>query len=479
MTGGAVAALLRHAGIADYAALDEEQKIAALAAELATRRPLSPVGEPEPPEVALVLEPLRAAREAIAAAGPRAFGNYIVSSSDSVSDLLEVLILAREVGLPVVPVPLFESLDDLARAPEIMRRALALPAYRAALDGRVQEVMIGYSDSNKDGGFVAASWALYVAQQGIDAVCREAGVRHRFFHGRGTSIGRGGGPMARALLGQPPGTVGEGIRITEQGEALNDKYSHPALARRNLEQGLYGLLLAAGRRARPLDPGWARAMDEAAAASVAAYRALVHAPSFGRFYEAVTPIREIGRLRISSRPVRRFGSTTLANLRAIPWVMAWTQCRANVPAWYGLGPALRAIEAARPGLARRMYDEWPFFRSMLDNAQMSLAKTDMRVFRAYRSLSDDVELGPRIERGFAEAVEVVQATLRMGILENEPQLVRSFQLRSPYIEPIHRIQVELLRKARALPEDAELPVELERALVLSLHGIAAGMRNTG
>ncbi len=480
-TGDAVGELLGFADVADYPSLHEDEKVRILTNELGTRRPLAPVGVRESESLERVLGPMRAARAAIDRSGRRAFGHYVVSMSENVSDLLEVLVLAREVGLSVVPVPLFETIDDLERAPDVMRRALAMPVYRAAVGDRVQEVMIGYSDSNKDAGFVAANWALYCAQDRIATVCREARVRHRFFHGRGTSIGRGGGPMARGMLGQPPGTVGQGIRITEQGEALSDKYSHPALARRNLEQGLYGLLLAAGRKAAPLDAAWSRAMDAASTASVTAYRNLVQNPAFIAFFEAVTPIREIAKLRIASRPVRRPGSATLTNLRAIPWVMAWTQCRANVPGWYGLDAALEAIAAEDPAIASRMYEAWPFFRSMIDNAQMALAKSELSVFRAYRTLASERVggLGAQIERAFERTAAAVSAVTGKPLLANEPRLLRSIELRNPYIEPMHRLQVELLRKARAFGDEQPLPPELERALVISLHGIAAGMRNTG
>ncbi len=476
LTGAAVGELMRNSGLEGYEKLDETGKAKALRRELSTRRPLRPVGVAGSAALQNVLGPMQAAKEAIAQSGPRAFGVYIVSMSEQASDLLEVLVLAREVGLDVVPVPLFETLGDLERAPKVMADVLELPEYRAVLGQRVQEVMIGYSDSNKDAGFFAANWALHEAQAKIAEVCAKAGVQHRFFHGRGTSIGRGGGPMARGMLGQPAGTVGAGIRITEQGEALSDKYSHPDLARRNLEQGLHGLLVAAGRRPKPLDPKWPEALDRGATASVASYRALVQHPGFLPFFEAVTPIREISKLRIASRPVRRPGAATLTNLRAIPWVMAWTQCRANVPGWFGLGDALEVIDLE---LAKSMYELWPFFRSMLDNAQMALAKSDLTIFNAYRTLSDDQTLGPCIEAAFAKTAQRVKTVIGGELLMNEPRLQRSIRLRNPYIDPIHRAQVELLRQARKYRDEEALPEELERALVLSLHGIAAGMRNTG
>jgi phosphoenolpyruvate carboxylase len=477
VTGAAVEEMLACAGVASgYAKKAEPEKVALLRAELATKRPLLASRHVPSKELENVLDPLRVAADAQEKSGARAFGRYIVSMSEHASDLLEVLVLAREVGLDVIPVPLFETLADLERAPAVMRDVLAMSEYRAAVGDGVQEVMIGYSDSNKDAGFLAANWALYDAQRRIADVCLQAGVRYRFFHGRGTSIGRGGGPMARGLLAQPPATMADGLRTTEQGEALGNKYSHPKLAYRNLEQGLYGVIVAAGRPASELRPAYARAMHHASDASAREYRDLVTAPGFLAFFEDVTPINEIARLQIASRPVRRPGPATLAGLRAIPWVMAWTQCRANLPGWYGLGAGLAQMDA---DVSREMYVEWPFFRSMIDNAQMSLAKADMTVFRAYASLARDGSLAARIEGAFDRAVELVCRVTGGALLRDEPVLARSIQLRNPYIEPIHRLQVELIRRARRLGADEAMPWELERPLLLSLHGISAGMRNTG
>ena len=478
IVGKVIDELLRGSGVDGYATRSEADKTALLSAELGSKRPLIPVSARDEQSAAVksVLGPLVTARLAMKKNGVRAFGRYIVSMSEQPSDLLEVLVLGREAGVRLAPVPLFETLADLERAPEVMRKVLALPVYRAALGDSVQEIMIGYSDSNKDAGFLAANVALYEAQAQIGAACAEAGVRYRFFHGRGTSIGRGGGPMARGLLGQPPRTMDDGLRITEQGEALGNKYSHPALAHRNLEQGLYGLLVAAAKPRSDLPPEMRAAMRRAAEISVAEYRALVTHASFLRFFEDVTPINEIARLQIASRPVRRPGPPNLSSLRAIPWVMAWTQCRANVPGWYGLGAGLSVVDHA---LLRDMYARWPFFRSMIDNAQMSLAKTEMGIFRAYRSLTSEHALGDRITAAFQSAGEMLRITTGGELLHEEPVLARSIKLRNPYIEPIHRLQVELIRRARKLPPDAPLPTELERALLLSLHGIAAGMRNTG
>ncbi|MDV6375196.1 phosphoenolpyruvate carboxylase [Deinococcus arenicola] len=473
-TGAAVAELLKQARVeADYLALSEADRQTLLTTELRSRRPLWPAGEPLTEELETVIGPIREVQGAVAQSGPRAFGRYIISMAESVSDVLEPLLLAREVGLRVLTAPLFETLDDLQRAPQIMTDLLALPEYRAILGEDVQEIMLGYSDSNKDAGFLAANWALHEAQRQVSDVCRAAGVRWRFFHGRGTSIGRGGGPASRAILGQPAGTIDAGLRITEQGEALADKYSHPVLARRNLEQALYGLLLSAARPADSLREEWTAAMDTAAEASATAYRALVHDDGFLPFFEAATPIHEIARLNIASRPVRRPGAPTLTNLRAIPWVMSWTQIRSNLPGWYGLREGLQSIG---PDAAREMYAAWPFFRTVLDNAQMSLAKSDPLIFEEYLRLLGPHPLADALQAAYRETVELVEAVVGAELLANEPRLRESIGLRNPYIDPIHRIQVELLRRARA--EEGGLDT-FERPLMLSLQGIAAGVRNTG
>ncbi|BDP41404.1 phosphoenolpyruvate carboxylase [Deinococcus aetherius] len=473
-TGAAVARLLAEAGVEpDYGNLPEHAKQELLTRELRSRRPLWPAGAALPEELEMAVGPIREVQAATRLVGPRAFGRYVISMSESVSDVLEPLLLAREVGFRVLPVPLFETLADLSRAPQVVWELLSLPEYRAVLGGDVQEIMLGYSDSNKDTGFLAANWALHEAQRKISDVCRRAGVRWRFFHGRGTSIGRGGGPASRAILGQPAGTIDVGLRITEQGEALADKYSHPVLARRNLEQALYGLMLAAARPAQDPPAEWTGAMDRAAKASAAAYRALVDDPAFIPFFEDVTPIHEIARLNIASRPVRRPGAPSLSNLRAIPWVMSWTQNRANLPGWYGLAEGLRELG---PELARTMYAGWPFFRTILDNAQMSLAKSDFLIFGEYLRLTENHDLAARLKETFDETVCLVQEAVGAELLANEPRLRESIGLRNPYIDPIHRIQAELLCRARSSEGGLD---EFERPLMVSLQGIAAGVRNTG
>jgi phosphoenolpyruvate carboxylase len=477
----AVAEMLRLGGVeADYAALPEDERVALLERELGSRRALLPPFEARSERVALVLEPLEAARDARVAHGERAFGRYIMSHAESASDVLEVLVLAREAGLREVDVsPLFETIEDLEAAPRVMHRLLSSPAYRAHLGDRVQEVMIGYSDSNKEAGYVAANWALYTAQEELTRVLAGFGVPHRFFHGRGTSIGRGGGPAARGILAQPGGTIGRGLRLTEQGEALADRYANAPLAKRNLEQLLHALLLKAAEEAEPWPEEFRAAMGVAARASRESYERLTQDAGFVEFFEAATPINEIASLKVASRPVRRPGAASLENLRAIPWVMSWSQTRANVPGWFGLGRALEAIERDHPGLAPRMYAEWPFFRTLLDNAQMSLAKSDMGLFMRYASLARDASLARQIKQEFDRTVRLVTRVTGGPLLGSEPVLQRSIQLRNPYVDPIHHVQVELLRRYRSRPADHPDRPGLERALMLSIQGIAAGLRNTG
>jgi len=436
--GAAVAWLFARVGVADYASRSEAERRRLLQDELASDRPMLGVGvlgsDGVPPDVATVLDPLRVLREEGSGQTP-----YIVSMTDDVSDLLEVLIIAREAGARVFPVPLFETLKDLAAAPRVVDEVLSLPVYRRVLGSAVQEIMLGYSDSNKDAGPMAPTFGLATAQRELSAVCRRHNVRWRFFHGRGTSLGRGGGPLARAILGQPPGTIDAGLRLTEQGEALADKYGHPALARRNLEQGLYGLLLAKGAPREEAPAAFLEVMGLAATASTVTYRELVQHPDFLRFFEAVTPIEEIARLKVASRPVRRPGAPTLSNLRAIPWVMSWTQNRANLPGWYGVDTAIDVIvQALGQDGARRMLQTWPAFRSMMDTVSMSLAKSDPVVFAAYLELDEEHSaLGPALLSSRARTMGLVEDLYEAPLLAAEPRLQKSIELRNPYIEPIH------------------------------------------
>jgi len=480
----AVADLLRYAWVCDdYEAQSEGERVALLSRELASKRPFAPEGAPLEEETRRALAFLKAFRRLQRRYGPGATGSYIVSMTNGVSDVLEPLLLAKQVGMVDLDVtPLFETVDDLKAAPRILEELFSLPVYLAHVRRRgVQEVMIGYSDSNKDAGFLAANWALYEAQERIAAVCRAAGIPLRLFHGRGTSIGRGGGPAGRAILAQPPGSLGGRMRLTEQGEALSDRYADPDLAHRHLEQLAHAFILSSARDAKgvPEVPRrYREALWRAAEASRRRYRELLEAPGFLDFYSAVTPIEEISRLNIGSRPARRKGERSLSSLRAIPWVFSWTQTRANLPGWFGLGAGLMEVEG---DLLREMYREWPFFRTILDFAQMSLAKADMGVFSAYLGLVPEElreRFWPPIREEFARSVERVTEATGQELLEGDPTLARAIELRNPYVDPISYLQVELLKRLRASPGEGERP-GLEEAVMVSLLGISAGLRNTG
>ncbi len=480
----AVGQLLAHAGVtSSYATAPEGERIALLAAELASPRPLASQDAELGPEAEGAIGFLHVFRWVQRDIATDATGSYVVSMTEGASDVLEVLVLAKQAGVHEIDAtPLFETQDDLDAAPGVLRTLLGLPVYRAHVERRgVQEVMIGYSDSNKDAGFLSANWALYRAQEGIAEVCREAGVPLRLFHGRGTSIGRGGGPAGRAILAQPPGSLGGRMRLTEQGEAMADRYTDPDLAHRHLEQIVHAFLLSSARDARgsdPVPPRFRNAMDQAAAEARRAYRELLEAPGFLDLYAQVTPIEEISRLNVGSRPARRAGDRSLQNLRAIPWVFSWTQCRANLPGWYGLGSGLGAID---PGLVREMYDAWPFFRTVVDFARMSLAKSDLAVFRRYLDLADEAAaraFGPRIEAEHARSVDVVEKATGHPLFAPDT-LSRSIELRNPYVDPISYLQVELLGRLRSLPLDSPDRPGVESAVLVSLLGISAGMRNTG
>jgi len=480
-----VAELLAYAGLAsDYAALPEERRVALLSDVLSSPRPLVPAWAELSEETAKALGSLRVLRAQRERFGEGAVGAAIVSFTNAPSDVLEALVIAKEAGIPDIDAtPLFETLEDLERAPDVMRRLYELPVYREHLARRgVQEVMIGYSDSNKEVGFLAANWALYRAQEGLARVSREAGVPLRLFHGRGTSIGRGGGPAGQAILAQPPGSLGGRMRMTEQGEALSDRYSDPDLAHRHLEQVVHAFIVSSARDARErpeLPAAYREAAEEVAAAGREKYRSLVEADGFIDFFRAVTPIDEISRLNVGSRPASRGQGRTLKELRAIPWVFAWTQCRANVPGWYGVGTGLARLPE---GLSAELYREWPFFRTVVDFAQMSLAKADMDVFRSYLTLAPPglaERFGEDVLAEFALSVAQVERATGAPLLANDPVLARSIELRNPYVDPISHLQVELLRRLRASPEDSIDRQPLSYAVRVSLVGISAGMRTTG
>jgi phosphoenolpyruvate carboxylase len=488
-----VAELLAAAGVeADYAALGEKERIDVLRAELAGARPLRISWHAYSEETTGELAIIDAVARAHARYGPAAVTQYVVSMATSVSDLLEVLVLLREAGLyrpgdqpecPVMPVPLFETIGDLEAAPEIMREALRLPELSTLANTRgFQEVMLGYSDSNKDGGYLTSSWHLARASEALAEVFAEAGVTMQLFHGRGGSVGRGGGSAFEAIRGQPRGTVNARIRITEQGEVIAAKYGSRENAARNLEAIASATVLATlePERIAPDDARrFSAAMEGISREAFGAYRALVYeTEGFVDFFRQMTPIAEIAGLKIGSRPASRKGTGRIEDLRAIPWVFSWSQARVMLPGWYGVGHALSAFEDK--GLLRAMAAEWPFFRNALANMEMVLAKSDMGIARQYALLAEDTELRerifPRIEEGWNLTHDaLLDATGQAYLLEHSPQLDASIRLRLPYIEPLNLLQVELLRRHRSGDEDPRIAEGIQ----LSINAIATALRNSG
>lgn len=495
----AVAEILARSGICDnYAELDEAQKVTLLTAQLSQPNSslLDRIG-PLDESALCVTQPLELAREAIERYGRDALGVYIISMTNGLSDVLEVALLMAwcRVRLPIVP--LFETREDLHHAADILRAMFAHPIYRDSLRAQADEqiIMLGYSDSNKDCGYITANWELYKAQEAITEVCRAHGIRFTIFHGRGGTIARGGGPAAKAILAQPIGLLDGRIRITEQGEVLSTRYQDPDLARRHLEQVTYGVLLGMHRADHPLaiPAEWKAAMEEIAERGFEAYRALVYEDAdFLKFWEQATPIAEISELKVGSRPAFRRQTRSVQDLRAIPWVFSWMQSRFVLPGWYGLGTALEATlqrgEDART-LLQRMYREWPFFQTTLDNAQQSLAKADMGIASLYATLVEDERIRKRIfdiiQKEFDRTCRAIFAiTSQTALLDNEPVLQKSIRLRNPYVDPLNYIQVEMIRRLRRLKQSGETEASpevamLRRVIELTINGVSAGLRNTG
>ena len=480
-----------------YRALGEEARIALLAQAVTNPRPLHSPYLTYSDETDDELEIFAAARMAHHRYGRNSVPNCIISKADGVSDVLELALLLKESGLvdPVAGrlavniIPLFETIGDLEAAPATMDRLFSLPAYKQLLASRemTQEVMLGYSDSNKDGGFLSSGWSLYKAEIALIEVFRRHGVRMRLFHGRGGSVGRGGGPSYQAILAQPGGAVQGQIRLTEQGEVIAAKYGNAEVGRRNLE-----VLVAATMEAslfadaepapRPED---LEAMDELSAHAYRAYRALVYeTDGFERYFRESTVIGEIANLNIGSRPASRKKTTAIEDLRAIPWVFSWSQCRLMLPGWYGFGSAVAAFLArhGEPGLAhlQAMNRDWGFFSTLLSNMDMVLAKTDIAIASRYAGLVTDATLRDRIfGRIRAEHAATIQALLEITgqreLLDGNPLLRRSIRNRFPYLDPLNHVQVELLHRHREGSDDDRI----KRGIHLSINGIAAGLRNSG
>ncbi len=485
------AAVAEVLGRSDYPKLSEEEKDAVLTAVLTGAAPLPKV------ELAAcsaatrhVLEPLALVADTVARQGADPLGLYIISMTAAVSDLLEVRLLMKLTGASLPIAPLFETLEDLNHAPGILAKLFAHPA--CAAEGRIahQHVMLGYSDSNKDCGYLTANWALYRAQDAIVSVCRAHGVKVTLFHGRGGSIARGGGPAAKAILAQPVGLRDGGIRVTEQGEVLSTRYHDPDLAHRILEQMTYGVLVGAhaAQREPNVPAEWTAAMDAMSEAGFGAYKALVHDdPEFLAFWKQATPIDEISNLKFGSRPTYRRATQSVADLRAIPWVFSWMQSRFNFPGWYGLGAALAAVLARGPSgrrLLREMYARWPFFQTLIDNAELTMRKADMGIARLYATLVDDTKVRARIlgilAEEFARTEKAILAvTGRKQLLSGEPVLLKSVQLRNPYIDPLNYLQVEMLRRLRSGALDREQEQAARAVVELTINGISGGLKNTG
>lgn len=501
----------------DYISLPEAEQVQLLVEEIESPRPLTARLQfsDTTNETVAIFRTIRQAHQKI---GPEAIRTYIISMATSVSHVLEVLLLAKDADLfgQIDIVPLFETIDDLTHAPDVVATLFETPVYRQHLAARNnhQEIMIGYSDSNKDGGYLRAKWILYQAQKALAETCDTHGVKLTLFHGQGGSIGRGGGPANRAILAQPPGSVQGRIKITEQGEVISARYSNQAIARRHLEQLIHAVLLSSfGRKIvgtktkisvpkvdRPTDEteeeAWVEILEEASTRAEYKYRALVGNPAFLRYFHEATPIEQLGQMNIGSRPAKRRETTGISDLRAIPWVFSWAQSRVNLPGWYGLGTGLSAEppmarETARTGhgtsvptgermaALQEMYRNWPFFRTVIDWAQLSMRRADMTIATLYTTLTD-VETRNAI---FNDIVEEFRLTERIilaitgqdTLLDNEPWLQRSINLRNPYIDPLNYIQVALLDKQRATDDDPRL----RQAILLSVNGIAAGLQGTG
>ena len=503
----ALAGLVDRLGELDvpYASLDRPARIQVLSRELASRRPLlgsNRLGLPAAAEASLDL--MTAIRRALDRFGPDIVETYIVSMTHDVDDIFAVVVLAREAGLvdtgsDTVPAtarigfaPLFETVAELEQAGPLLEAMLSEPSYRrvVAARGDVQEIMLGYSDSSKDAGIAASQWQIHSAQRALRDIARRHGVVLRVFHGRGGSVGRGGGPTGEAIMAQPNGSLDGPIKITEQGEVISDKYTLPGLGRWNLETALAAVIEGSVLHRRSLLPRevleeWNATMDLVAESGKTAYRSLVRDPQLYRFFVTATPVEELGKMNIGSRPSKRPGGDgDLSDLRAIPWVFGWTQSRIILPGWFGVGSGLAAArEAGRSATLEEMYGSWPFFRTFLSNVQMTLTKTDLAI--ASRYVAQLVPEGPAhlfdvIRAEHARTVEeVLRVTGQARLLEGAPLLRRTLEIRDGYLQPLHALQTSLLARARELPDDASPDSDLQRALLLTINGIAAGLRNTG
>ncbi len=506
----AIAEIAEHLKLlpAFYNDMSEESRVQWLARELQTHRPMIPMHLPFSAKTNETIETFRMLYKLQMEFSPDICQTYIISMNHSVSDMLEVLLLAKEAGLydpatgmgTLLVVPLFETVEDLKRAPSVLEELAELPLYRRYLTchHNLQEVMLGYSDSNKDSGFLSSNWEIYKAQQALQVTAEKYDLELRIFHGRGGSVGRGGGPTYEAILAQPGRSINGRIKITEQGEVLASKYSLPEIALYNLET-ITTAVIQSGLLPNSADSidCWVEAIEDLSVRSRQVYRQLIYEqPQFADFFHQVTPIEEISKLQISSRPARRGGKRDLASLRAIPWVFGWTQSRFLLPSWYGVGTALNGFLQENPEhltLLQYLYTKWPFFRTAISRVEMTLAKTDLQIAHHYvRELTEPsfTEISNQLFNQIADEYYrtckvVLQITSHHQLLDGDPDLQRSVQLRNGTIVPLGFIQASLVKRLRQYDKDSiklRYPysrAELLRGALLTVNGIAAGMRNTG
>lgn len=488
-----------------YAALPEAEKIALLSGLLTDPRPLMSPYLDYSESTLEVIDVYKAIKAAQAEFGPKCITTYLISMTQGASDLLEVLVFSKEVGLyrreangtvrcTLQPAPLFETIDDLHAAPEIMDTLFNIPAYRDSIPdfNNVQEIMLGYSDSNKDGGVITANWELRVALKEITKVAKRHQVKLKFFHGRGGALGRGGMPLNQSILAQPPETVGGGIKITEQGEVLSSRYALKGIAYRSLEQATSALIQSSFLARRPQtaanEQEYETIMKSISEQAQKKYQDLIFRDEdFYHFFKEATPLPEVGELNIGSRPAKRKGSDRFEDLRAIPWVFAWTQSRFLLPAWYAAGSGLQTYYRDNPEHLHKlqeMYESWSFFSSLIDNLQMALAKADMLIAQEYAQMAKNGQAGKRIFEQIRNEYKltlqlILQITGQKEILDNQLVIQESVKLRNPYVDPMSFLQVQLLSELRSLDGDSEHGAELLREVLLTINGIAAGLRNTG